>query len=171
MVETAKLKIVPLSFTELELYLQGEGKLEKLFHLKDTGRMVSADIKKRVGLTILPKLRKMTGPEYLFSTFWIVIEKSSSTIAAELGFKGSPDKLGTIEIGYGTMPSHRGRGIMTEAVAGMVQWAKSRAEIHCILAETDQNNAASIRVMEKNHFIPFDLRENMRWWKYDLSEL
>ena len=51
MVETAKLKIVPLSFTELELYLQGEGKLEKLFHLKDTGRMVSADIKKRAGLT------------------------------------------------------------------------------------------------------------------------
>lgn len=171
MVETEKLKIIPLRPAELEIYLQGEGKLEKLFNMKDTGRRVSPDIKERAMQTVLPKIRNMKGSDYLFSTFWIVIEKSSSTIVAELGFKGKPDKLGIIEIGYGTMPSYRGRGIMTEAVAGMIQWAKSRPEIHCILAETDANNLASIRVVEKNHFVPFDLRENMKWWRIQLSEL
>ncbi len=45
-----------------------------------------------------------------YSTFWIVVEKSSSVIVAELGFKGKPDKQGNIEIGYGSMPSHRGQG-------------------------------------------------------------
>ena len=133
--------------------------------------MVSEDIRERVQRIILPKLRKMKGSDYLFTTFWIVVDKSTSTIVAELGFKGLPDKQGTIEIGYGTMPSSRRKGIMTEAVAGMIQWAKRRPDIHCILAETDLDNSASVRVMEKNQFIPFDLIGNRRWWRITVSEL
>ncbi|HEY4155237.1 MAG TPA: GNAT family N-acetyltransferase, partial [Puia sp.] len=82
-----------------------------------------------------------------------------------------PDKTGGIEIGYGTMPSHRGKGIMTEAVGGMIQWAKSRPDIESILAETDKDNKASICVLEKNQFILFDVRENMKWWRINVSGL
>ena len=171
MIETANLKIIPLNPAELDCYLQGEGRLETLFNLKVSGRTVSPAIKERILRTVLPQLRAMEGSDYLYSTFWIVVEKTSSVIVAELGFKGKPDRQGNIEIGYGSMPAHRGRGIMTEAVAGMIQWAGTIPEIHCILAETDKDNAASIRVLEKNNFVPFDLRENMRWWKINLSEL
>jgi len=171
MVETANLKIIPLNAAELECYLQGEGKLEKLFNLKLTGRTVSPAVKERISRTVLPELRTMEGSDYLFSTFWIVVEKTSSVIVAELGFKGKPDQQGNIEIGYGSMPAHRSRGIMTEAVGAMIHWSRSIPEIYCILAETDKDNAASIRVLEKNNFIPFDLRGNMRWWRINLSEL
>ena len=171
MVVTERLHIIPLKPAELDCYLQADNQLEKLFNLKDTGRIVSAEVRDRVNRVILPRLRKMKYPDYLYSTFWIVVEKSSSAIVAELGFKGLPDKEGIIEIGYGTMPAQRGRGIMTEAVAGMIWWAKSQPEIHCLIAETDLNNQASIRVMEKNHFVPFDLRENMKWWRITVSEL
>jgi len=47
MVETANLKIIPLNAAELECYLQGEGKLEKLFNLKLTGRTVSPGSKRK----------------------------------------------------------------------------------------------------------------------------
>jgi RimJ/RimL family protein N-acetyltransferase len=171
MVETERLCIIPLKPAELECYLQAGGQLEKLFNLKDTGRMVSEEVRDRVNRLILPKLRQMKGSDYLFSTFWIVVENASSAIVAELGFKGLPDKQGTIEIGYGTMPEQRGKGIMTEAVAGIIRWAKSKPEIHCLIAETDMNNLASMRVMEKNHFVPFDLTENMKWWRISVSEL
>jgi ribosomal-protein-alanine N-acetyltransferase len=171
MVETTNLKIIPLNPAELECYLGGEDRLEKSFNLKASGRRVSPAIKERIIRTILPQLRAMEGSDYLYSTFWIVVEKASSAIVAELGFKNNPDQQGNIEIGYGSMPAYRGRGIMTEAVAGMIQWARSVPEIHAILAETDKDNAASIRVLEKNNFVPFDLRENMRWWKINLSEL
>jgi RimJ/RimL family protein N-acetyltransferase len=171
MVETENLRIIPLRATELECYLQGEGKLEKQFHLQLTGRMVSPSVKDRISSTVLPRLRTMEGYEYLFTTFWIVVEKVSSVIVAELGFKGKPDRQGNIEIGYGTLPDHRRKGIMTEAVGGMIRWAASVPEIRCILAETDKNNQASIRVLEKNNFIPFGLRKNMRWWKILVSEL
>jgi GNAT superfamily N-acetyltransferase len=171
MVETDRLQVIPLQPSALEIYLQGEGKLEKEFGLRETGRTVSADVRDRVNRIILPRLKKMNGEDYLFQTFWIIIEKSSSIIVAELGFKGTPDKRGNIEIGYGTLPSYRGQGIMTEAVAGMIKWAKQHPDVQSILAETDLSNAASIRVMEKNQFTPYDLLENRRWWRKDVSEL
>ena len=171
MVETERLQIIPLKPAKLECYLRAGGEFEKLFNLRDTGRTVSEDVRERVKQIILPKLRKMKGKDYLFSTFWIVVEKNSSAIVAELGFKGVPDKDGVIEIGYGTMPSQRGKGIMTEAVGGMVQWAKTREEIDFIYGETNMNNLASIRVLEKNKFESFDLQQNMKWWRIKTSEL
>jgi RimJ/RimL family protein N-acetyltransferase len=102
---------------------------------------------------------------YLFHTFWIVVEKAGRTVVAELGFKGEPNLLKEIEIGYGTMPLQQGKGYMTEAVGGMLNWAMARTDIHTILAETDETNTASIRVLRNNRFVQFDKRGNMIWWK------
>jgi [ribosomal protein S5]-alanine N-acetyltransferase len=165
MVETSRLTITPLNYRQLELYIQGEGKLEKEFRLTITGRTVAPDIKERVIDLILPKVKAAIADEYFFYTFWIVIEKATKVIVAELGFKGEPNKNGEIEIGYGTMHEQRKKGYMTEAVGGMIDWAKQRADIKYILAETDENNLASIKVLKKNKFRFFDRREKMKWWK------
>ncbi|HZK62563.1 MAG TPA: GNAT family N-acetyltransferase [Puia sp.] len=171
MVHTERLHIVPLKPEELDCYLQGNGRLEKLFKLKDNGRTVSTDVRDRVNEVLLPRLRKMKGTDYLFLTFWLVVEKSSGSIVAELGFKGKPDGEGAIEIGYGTLPSRRGLGFMTEAVAGMIQWARTRPEVKWLTAETDKDNLASVRVMEKNNFESVVLVGNMRWWRLPVSVL
>jgi [ribosomal protein S5]-alanine N-acetyltransferase len=165
MIETSRLTIIPLNYPQLELYMQGEGKLEKEFRLSITGRTVAPDIKERVTDLILPKVKAAIADEYLFYTFWIVIEKTSKIIVAELGFKGEPDKNGKIEIGYGTMYEQRKKGYMTEAVGGMIDWAKQRADVKYILAETDEKNLASIKVLKKNKFRFFDKKEKMKWWK------
>ena len=169
MVETARLTIIPLNHRQLELYMQAEGELEKELRLTITGRLVVPEIKERVIDLILPKVKSTITDEYLFYTFWIVVEKPSKTIVAELGFKGVPDKNGEIEIGYGTMPEQRKKGYMTEAVAGMINWAKQRADVKYILAETDENNLASIKVLQKNNFQLFDKRERMKWWKISVK--
>jgi [ribosomal protein S5]-alanine N-acetyltransferase len=168
MVETARLSIHPLRPAQLELYLQGNGRLEKLFNLRDTGRLVSGDIKEMVENETLPKLKRLEGNNYLFLTFWIVVEQSTKTIVAELGFKGVPNEKGEIEIGYGTIHSERGKGFMTEAVGGMIEWAKTQPEIHFILAETDKLNTASIKIMEKNNFLLTETKAKMLWWKIDV---
>ena len=89
---------------------------------------------------------------------------------AELGFKGEPGTQGDIEIGYGTLPSMRRKGFMTEAVGGMIGWAGSRKEVQCILAETDKDNIASIKVVEKNHFRFVERKGNMLWWKVETKD-
>jgi [ribosomal protein S5]-alanine N-acetyltransferase len=169
MVETSRLTIIPLHYQQLELYLQGENKFEKEFRLTNTGRKVMPDIKKRVMDLILPKMKEATGDDYLFYTFWLVIERSTKTIVAELGFKGEPGKNGKIEIGYGTMPEHRGKSFMTEAVGGMINWATTRTDLQYIFAETDEENTASIKVVQKNNFKHFRTIGNMLWWKVSVK--
>jgi ribosomal-protein-alanine N-acetyltransferase len=169
MVETHRLRILPLNHDELELYLRADGEFEKSFGLKDTNRKVAADVKEMVEKFTIPKMKLADAENYLFYTFWLVIEKSSRTIVAELGFKGEPGPAGDIEIGYGTMPRSRGKGFMTEAVGGMIQWARSYPGIRIMLAETEQSNLASVRVVTKNQFQLLRQEDNRIWWKIELK--
>jgi ribosomal-protein-alanine N-acetyltransferase len=168
-VETNRFEIIPLDYRQLRLYLQGNRKLEKELRISQTVRIVSKEIKDRAEYLILPQMKKAAGDAYLFYTFWIVIEKSSRNIVAELGFKGVPNNHNEIEIGYGTFFGYRRKGIMTEAVGGMIEWAKKRRDINFILAETHEINIASIKVVQKNNFQKFDKKENMLWWKIEVN--
>jgi [ribosomal protein S5]-alanine N-acetyltransferase len=165
MIETERLLIKPLSYAELLTYLEASNKLEKEWQLRFTGRTVSPDVKKMVKELTLPKIVEASLEDQIFYTFWIVVDKVSNSIVAELGFKGPPNEKGEIEIGYGTMPSQQGKGYMTEAVSGMLQWAAGRNEVKYILAAVDKNNKPSIRIVEKNEFECFEEKENLLWWK------
>jgi len=165
MIETIRLKVIPLTYNQLVLYLSAEDKFEKEHGLAVTGRVVALEVKDIVERFTLPWMKLAYEDNYLFYTFWIVIDKTSEIIVAELGFKGIPNNKGEIEIGYGTMPDQQGKGYMTEAVAGMIQWAAGRADVEYILAETDENNYASIRIVQKNGFIPYNKKGEMLWWK------
>ena len=169
MIETQRLTIIPLSYHQLILYLQAENKFENSLQLINNGRTVAPTIKNMVELITLPKMKKAINDNFLFHTFWIVIEKISKTIVAELGFKGTPDKAGKIEIGYGTFVEHRNKNFMSEAVAGMINWTKQRPDVHFILAETDKENIASIKIVQKNNFQMFDTQGKMLWWKVDVK--
>ena len=169
MIETGRLIIIPFNYEELGLYLQSKGKLEKKLQLTDTGRTVVPEIRDRVQNLILPKMKGIKTDHYLFYTFWIVVEKFAKIIVAELGFKGEPDTKAEIEIGYGTLSNHRGKGYMTEALGGMISWANNRHEIQGILAETEETNMASIRVLQKNNFLLLEKKKNMLWWRKEVK--
>jgi ribosomal-protein-alanine N-acetyltransferase len=167
MVETIRLLIIPLTYKELQLYLQGNDLYEQAAGLTGAGRTVVPAVQEMVTKFTLPKMAHAPADHYLFYTFWVVMEKASRAIVAELGFKGEPNVRKEIEIGYGTMPVQQGKGYMTEAVGGMLNWAKVRIDVDAMLAETDETNTASIRVLRNNRFIQFDKKGNMLWWKVD----
>ncbi len=168
-VETERLWIFPLSPALLEVYLQGQDKLENVLGLAGISRRVAYGLRELIERTTLPMIKSVSHDERLFHTFWLVVEKERNRIVAELGFKGRPDAGGIVEIGYGTMPSEEGKGIMTEAVGGMVTWAAQRKDVTGILAETNKENIASIRILEKNNFSQFDRKGDMLWWKKTVS--
>jgi ribosomal-protein-alanine N-acetyltransferase len=165
MVETDRLKIIPLTYSQLIKYLQADNKFEDQLGLTRTGRIMNEDVKDMVENFTLPKMKGVNKHNYLFYTFWIVIDKLTSTIVAELGFKGAPGRDGMIEIGYGTMPGHSNKGYMTEAVDAIVNWALQREDVKCVLAETDEKNLASIRIVQKTGFEQFDKHGEMLWWR------
>jgi ribosomal-protein-alanine N-acetyltransferase len=168
MVETVRLLIIPLTYKELQLYLQANDLYEQAAGLTPVGRTVVPAVQEMVTKFTLPKMAHAAGENYLFHTFWVVMEKAGRTIVAELGFKGEPNQRKEIEIGYGTMPLQQGKGYMTEAVGGMLNWAKAGTDVDTMLAETDESNTASIRVLRNNRFIQFDKKGNMLWWKNNL---
>ena len=168
-VETERLHLFPLTARQLELYIQADNKLEQALCLANTGRTIAPQVQETVTKFTLPNMRKVSGSNYLFYTFWLVVDKQTRTIVAELGFKGPPDEAGTVEIGYGTMPAMQGRGYMTEAVKGILQWASTRPDINTVLAEIRSSNIPSIRVVQKNGFDHFDKKGEMLWWKADVQ--
>jgi RimJ/RimL family protein N-acetyltransferase len=78
--------------------------------------------------------------------------------------------MGEVEIGYSTDNEHRNKGIMTETIAGLVQWIKNnKKEVKVIRAETDSENISSIRVLEKNDFKVFQYNDNSLILKLELE--
>lgn len=74
-------------------------------------------------------------------------------IVGMIGFKSPPDSNGSVEIGYGIVPSQQGQGFATQAVDLLVKEGFLKAEIQMIVAYTVPINSASGRVLDKNQFM------------------
>lgn len=81
-----------------------------------------------------------------------VIELSNGTHIGDFCFKGL-DPNGVAEIGYGILEEYQGQGYATEAVKAALRWAFQNPNVTAIEAETDADNAASKRVLEKCGFV------------------
>ena len=80
-----------------------------------------------------------------------MIELKDGTHIGELCFKGLSED-GIAEIGYGISEEFQNNGYATEAVSAVLVWAFSKPEVVAIEAETESDNTASIRVLEKCAF-------------------
>lgn len=90
----------------------------------------------------------------IWYTLWnIELNGGSETVVGNLSFKGLGED-GVLEIGYGTNDGFEGRGYMTEAVTAVAKWAAAQDGVKLIEAETEDDNAASKRVLQKSGFIP-----------------
>ena len=80
-----------------------------------------------------------------------------------VGFKGRPDG-GVVEIGYGLVPSARGRGYATGALATLVQIAAGLG-LTTIRADTDLDNVASQRTLEHAGF--YQVEADSELYRYE----
>ena len=90
-------------------------------------------------------------PNALGWGLWLMLDPTTNVVVGDAGFKGRPDALGRVEIGYGTARSERGQGYATEAAAALVEWAFQRG-VRVVTAESLNHNKPSIRVLEKTGF-------------------
>ena len=164
MIETERLIIKPLSYEQLVCYAQNDASLEKLLNVNISSRVISEDLKEALESTILPNVAD-TSKNYLFSTLWTAILKSENKMVADLCFYGEPNKDGEIELGYGTYEEYRGRGIMTEMVSAIVEWAQTQPKVTAIIASTSKLNKASYSVLDKNGFVQIPENDGLLTWK------
>jgi [ribosomal protein S5]-alanine N-acetyltransferase len=72
-------------------------------------------------------------------------------LIASGGFKGPPLD-GTVEIGYSVLPRFQGHGYATEMVRALIDWAFAQPGVLRIIAETTEENVASIRLLKRLGF-------------------
>jgi len=168
-IETQRLLIKPLSKQELSNYVLSDFSLEDSLKLVHQARIVNDRVKNAIELKILPKLTGQI-PHDWFVTFWTVIHKEQQVMVADVCFKGPPNANGEIEIGYGTYPDFERNGLMTEAVGRIIEWAFQQVNVTSILAETDPENSASHRVLEKNGVLVQGQKSDNISWRLDKTE-
>ena len=83
---------------------------------------------------------------------WMIALKDGTHVG-DLCFKGF-NADGCVEIGYGIKEKHQGQGYATEAVNAAVTWAFEQPGVTRVEAETEPDNSASQRVLEKCGFVP-----------------
>lgn len=169
MIETARLILKPLTYEQLLKYVRLDNSLEIELNLNETSRTISPELKEALEETILPNVAD-TSKNYLFSTLWTVISTEENKMVGDLCFVGEPNANGEVEIGYGTYEGFRKRGFMTEAVSGIIKWAKKQPSIRSIIASTGKSNIDSYSILERNNFIKVGETETLDNWRLRLND-
>ena len=165
MIQTSRLTLLPLTLDQLRLHVADSTQLENSLGLQKGHRKVVEPLLSVIVHYTVPRLRDPTR-DPLYHTVWIAIDNQKKQIVADAKFKGEPDETGTVEIGYGTYPAFQRQGYMAEMVSGMVRWVGAQPGVLRVVADTEAENVASQKVLEKNGFRLFDQIENMLWWEY-----
>ncbi|HQS23766.1 MAG: GNAT family N-acetyltransferase [Sphingobacteriia bacterium 28-36-52] len=167
MINTKRLNIMPLTYSQLVKYAKCDNSLEKELNLNPNSRTISDELKEALDNTILPNVADKA-QNYLFSTLWTAISIADNSMVGDLCIVGQPNQLGEIEIGYGTYDEYQGKGYMTEMVGGIIEWAKTQSLVKSIIASTEKSNLASYKVLEKNNFIQVSETPDLYNWKLGL---
>jgi RimJ/RimL family protein N-acetyltransferase len=87
----------------------------------------------------------------------IVRREDGRSMIGNIGFHGQPgvNAAGSdtaLEIGYGIQPEHRGQGYATEAVEGLIGWARTEGIDHFV-ASVAPGNEPSLAIILKLGFL------------------
>lgn len=88
-------------------------------------------------------------------------DRASGLVVGDIGFHGSPNADGVIEIGYGIVPEFRGRGIASHALQLLSTWALKQPDVVAIAARTEVHHEASRRVLEMAGFQLIDVTDGV----------
>ena len=89
--------------------------------------------------------------QWQWYAMWMM-ELRDGTHIGDLCFKGLGAN-GVVEIGYGILEEYQGQGYAAEAVGAAVNWALQQPDVTRVEAETESENRASQRVLEKCGFL------------------
>jgi [ribosomal protein S5]-alanine N-acetyltransferase len=154
MLETTRLRLVPLTHELLILYKNNPVQLAKALSInyieKQNDPATATDLNEAIDFWLNSTL---ANPEkFQWFTTWEIILKQENISIGGIGFAGSPNEEGKTMVGYGLDIRYHNRGYATEALQALLQWGFSHNELKRILSETPLQNIGSQKVLLKNGF-------------------
>ena len=151
---TPNFEILPLTGTEFEDYLWVPDAVA--LSLKLDAVPEPLDLEVQEALEWLHG-RELDWEEQKADDVWkrpfLIIRRATNCVVGRICFKSPPIKYRRhTEIAYDVDREERRRGVMSEALPAVIDWARARKNVDAITAETDELNDASRRVLEKTGF-------------------
>lgn len=159
--KTERLILIPLTARQLRLWTEDGAALERELQCSYDAEPLRGDfleiVKNQVQAT------ERDGQNFVFHSFWFILRKEDRVVVGSADFKAPPDENGEVEIGYGLGERYEHCGYMTETVSAMCRWAAGLGTVSRVTAETEADNKASHRVLERCGFTVFR-RADTLWW-------
>jgi RimJ/RimL family protein N-acetyltransferase len=104
-----------------------------------------------------------TGDPQPFGPYEIRHRQDGQAIGG-VDFHGTADENGNVTIGYGLIPSARGQGYASEALRGLLLFARAH-DVTCVKGDADHDNIASQHVMMAVGMRPAGQDERVRYFE------
>ncbi|WP_424356740.1 GNAT family N-acetyltransferase [Methanocella sp. MCL-LM] len=157
-IRTPRLELIATTVELIRAEMADRDRFSKLLHARVPGEEEDEawppeNVRDVVGLfsAYLERDPDMAG---WLNWYWVYVDQNTGqrTLVGNGGFTSRPVN-GTVAIGYSVLRQYQGKGYATEAVVALVQWAFGHKEVDRIIAEVANDNARSVRVLEKNGFV------------------
>lgn len=155
LLEKGDIRIYPLSLAELKSIVEDTS--DHTFADGVIDETTLYPIKLKIGM--MNTLEVSLHPWF---TYWAIYLPAEKTIIGLIGFKGLQDN--TAEVGYGTAKGYRNKGYMHAATKLLFGWAFEHG-LEQITAQTEKQNTASIRLLEKVGMVEVGEVEGLLSWK------
>ncbi|TSD63478.1 GNAT family N-acetyltransferase [Inquilinus sp. KBS0705] len=153
-IETERLKLIPLNYTQLLLLRESREALERSMGLNPSNMVIEPlyqhELLDALDNFWLPKIQQHPD-HYEYYTNWEVIIKAENVSAGGIGI-GYPDENGESVTGYCIDKQQHNKGYATEALKCLCEWGFTNPAIKTIWAETPPDNCPSQRILIKAGF-------------------
>jgi len=152
MIVTRRLTLVPASVALARAELHDRGAFAEML-----GAVVPEAWPPRTTADVLPLFLSWleAAPDRVGWFSWYALLRDATDAGSILigggGFLGPPQD-GTVQMGYSVLPEFQRRGYATEMVRGLASWASVHPSVAVVAAETEWDNPASVRVLERSGF-------------------
>ncbi len=85
---------------------------------------------------------------------WLLLEDQGGpgpVLVGAAGLLGRPDFDGEVEVGFGILPEHQGKGLGAQALAALTRWAQARGA-RTVVAHVPADHETGRRALQKNGF-------------------
>lgn len=167
MINTRRLELIPCELQHYEAVLQGNSVLSK-----QLGVTVRSGWTESPEAILISYDKLKNDPSLVGWFFYMIIHKEKKELIGTGGFKGKPDKDGTVEIGYEIRPDYREQGYARETAEALIRFAFSFPGIQKVIAHTLEEYNPSVKVLQNNGLKfagTFPDQDDGKLWRWELK--
>lgn len=166
---TERMELRALTMDQLNLALENVDELAQVINTAVAPEVFSPESRQAMMIKIsrMGHVERRMHPWY---TYFLLVDTLEQRAMGVCGFKGAPTHFGSVELGYAIHEGFRNRGLMTEAVRALVDWAFTQPDCTRVIAETLKENIASQRVLQKSGLTLDHAHETMIYWKIERDD-